>query len=86
MTPTLKRRITIALLGAGFSDRETQLPVYDRGGTFEVVPGIGAEVRVAWWDSSADERRQLLERFAVALREAGFEVEDRNEALYVAQD
>lgn len=31
-----------------------------------------------------DERRALLERFAVALRDAGLEPEDRGDGLYVA--
>ena len=83
---TLKQEITRVLLAANFKDRETRLPIYDRGGCFEVIAGVGAEVRVAWWDASDWDRRKLLERFAVALEAAGFEVEDRDQALYVAQD
>ena len=84
--PTLKQRVTEVLKRAGFTGREDHLPLYDCGGTFEIVAGVGAEVRVQWWDSSPEERRELLERFAVALREAGIKVEDRGEALYVARD
>lgn len=82
---TLKQEITRVLLAAGFKAREDTVPYYGTGGTFEVVAGAGAEVRVAWWDASDEEKRALLERFAVALREAGIETEDRGTGLYVAQ-
>jgi len=82
---TLKEHLTAVLERAGFTPREGHLPTLGGGGTFEIISGAGAEVRVAWWDAGEWERRHLLKRFAAALKAAGFGVEDRIEALYVAQ-
>lgn len=83
LVDTLKQRLTDTLEAAGFTSREGHLPVLGGGGTFEIIAGIGAEIRVAWWER---ERRKLLEEFAAALKAAGFTVEDRIEALYVAAE
>ena len=85
--PTLKQRLTASLVAAGFTPAEGNLPIHDRGGTFEIVPGpVGAVVRVVWWDSSEDERALLLEEFRVALVAAEYDVEERERGLYVAQE
>lgn len=82
--PTLRERVRSVLLDAGFAAREETLPTYAGGGTFDLTSGAGVRVSVSWWDSTPDQRRALLGRFAAALEAAGFDVDDRGEALYVA--
>jgi hypothetical protein len=81
--PIPRERIIAALESAGFTHSEHRIPVKESGGMFSVIQGAGATVRVEWWDTGDDERRELLDRFAEALREAGFQVEDRGDRLYV---
>ena len=83
--PTLRERVRAVLLAAGFEAREDTLPVYPGGGTFDLTSGAGVRVTVAWWDSAADERRALLERFAGALEDAGMDVADQGDRLYVEE-
>lgn len=82
--PTLRERVEAALLAAGFQAYGQPVPTKASGGTFDLTAGVGVLVEVAWWDTGYWERRALLERFAVALRDAGFGVEDRGDRLYVA--
>ena len=70
---------------AGFKGREDTIPALSSGGTFDLRSGVGVLVTVEWWDAGEDERARLLARFAVALRDAGLEVEDRGDGLYVAR-
>jgi hypothetical protein len=83
--PTLHERVESCLLAAGFNAYEDTLPHKDSGGTFDLIAGAGVLVEVAWWDVGYWDRRALLEQFAAALRSAGLVVEDRGEALYVAE-
>jgi hypothetical protein len=83
--PILRLRIIDALVAAGFAHSEHRIPAGNSGGMFAVVQGAGVAVRVEWWDAGDVERRQLLDRLAVALREAGFPVEDRGDRLYVPE-
>ena len=83
--PTLRERVRDVLLAAGFKARETTLPTYTAGGTFDLTSGAGVRVQVSWWDSTPDERRALLEEFAAALSSAGFQVDDRGDSLYVEE-
>ena len=73
------------LLAAGFKAREDTLPTYASRGTFDLTSGAGVRVQVAWWDSTPDQRRRLLEKFAAALTATGFAVEDRGDSLYVEE-
>lgn len=82
--PTLRERVRCVLLDAGFKDREDTLPTYATRGTFTLTSGAGVAVAVSWWDSAPDQRRALLESFAGVLEGAGFVVERREGALYVA--
>ena len=79
--PTLRERVRAVLLAAGFKDREDALPTYSSGGTFDLTSGAGVRVSVSWWDSTPDERRTLLERFAGALEDAGMAVADQGDRL-----
>ena len=83
--PTLRERVSAVLLDAGFSEYGDTLPTHSSQGTFDLTAGAGVQVEVAWWDAGYWDRRELLESFAEALRDAGFTVEDRGEALYVAE-
>ena len=83
--PTLRERVRGVLLGAGFAAYEDTLPTHASRGTFDLTAGAGVQVEVAWWDAGYWDRRALLEGFAAALRHAGFVVEDRGEALFVAE-
>ena len=82
--PTLRERVESCLSLAGFSPYSGRLPTKRSGGTFLLGSGAGVSVSVEWWDSSAEERRKLLERFAAALEAGGFAVTRDGDALYVA--
>lgn len=81
--PTLRQLVEAVLLDAGFRPY-SDLPTRNSGGTFDLIHGAGLEVHVQWWDVTDEEKRSLLERFADALVEAGFDVEDRGDRMYVA--
>ena len=83
--PTLREKVERCLTGAGFTAYGDQVPHENSGGVFDLTAGVGVQVEVAWWDAGYWDRRALLGRFAAALRDAGFAIEDRGEALYVAR-
>lgn len=82
--PTLREQIRAVLLAAGFKAREDTLPTAGSGGTFDLVSGVGVEVRVAWWDVTDGQRWDLLGEFRSALDAAGFVVTPGKKGLYVA--
>lgn len=82
--PTLREQVRDVLLEAGFKARQDTLPTYLSKGTFDLTSGAGVLVRVAWWESSDEERAALLGLFAAALRKAGFAVQDRDGGIFVA--
>ena len=81
--PTLRERVRDVLLAANFKAREDTLPTLSSRGTFFLKPGAGLAVEVHWWDSSDGDRRALLLRYARALADAGFVVDDGGDKLYV---
>lgn len=81
--PSHRARVIKALEDAGFRNRETRLPTKASGGTFSVSGGTSVLVSAEWWGATGDDVRGLLVRMAWALREAGFEVEDRGTKVYV---
>ena len=83
--PTLREKVKAVLLAAKFKAYEHTIPTRRSGGTFYLKSGVGVAVYIEWWDASNLECRAALLRFAAALRDAGLVVEDRGEALYVAE-
>lgn len=83
--PTLRERVRAVLLAAGFAAREDTLPTFATRGTFDLTSGAGVRVSVSWWDSTPDQRRELLARFDAALEAAGMVVADQGEWLHVGE-
>lgn len=78
--PPLRAHVIATLDAAGFRNREDHLPTRPSGGTFAVVGDIGVNIYAQWWNG---DERDLLTRMAQVLRDAGLEVTDRGDRLYV---
>ena len=83
--PTLRERVERCLLDARFRAYGHLLPTRRSGGTFFLVSGVGAEVRVEWWDVTDEDRWGLLMQMRTALERAGWVVTPGRLGLHVAE-